>query len=53
MAFTFVWITVLVILAFSILLCFITMHFVTAVVLIFVTAFVGALPQFFLIGSRI
>ena len=53
MAFTFVWITILVILAFGILLSFITMHFVLAVVLIFVTALVGALPQIFLIGSRI
>ena len=53
MAFTFVWITILVILAFSILLSFITMHFVLAVILIFVTAFVGMLPQMFLIGSRI
>jgi hypothetical protein len=29
------------------------MHFVLAVILIFVTALVGTLPQIFLIGSRI
>ncbi|MDQ1371486.1 MAG: hypothetical protein QG582_400, partial [Candidatus Thermoplasmatota archaeon] len=43
----------LVVLAVSILLSFITMHFVLAFVLIFLTALVGILPTFFLVGSRI
>lgn len=53
MLFTAVWIIMLVVLAISILLCFITMQFILAIVLIFVTAIVGCLPVFFLIGSRI
>lgn len=53
MLFTTVWIISLVAPAFSILLCFITMQFVLAVVLIIMTAIVGCLPTFFLIGSRI
>jgi len=53
LAFTVVWVCVLVFLALAIVFSFITMHFVTAVVLIFVTAAVGSLPAFFLIGSRI
>jgi len=53
LAFTVVWVCVLVFLALAIVFSFITMHFVTAVVLIFVTAAVGSLPALFLIGSRI
>jgi hypothetical protein len=53
MRFTAIWILALVSLAMGILISFITMHFVLAVVLILVTALVGTLPQFFLIGSRI
>ena len=53
MGFTVVWIVVLVILALGILVSFITMHFILAIVLIFVTAIVGTLPQLSLIGSRI
>jgi len=52
-AFTAVWIILLVVLALSILLCFITMHFVLALVLVFLTALVGVLPRLFLEGSRI
>lgn len=51
--FTAVWIIALVILGMGVLISFITLHLVLGVVLIFVTAIVGALPQFFLIGSRI
>ncbi|HIJ16359.1 MAG TPA: hypothetical protein HA364_01095 [Thermoplasmata archaeon] len=51
--FTAVWVTLLVVLAVSILVSFVTMHFVLAIVLIFVTALVGVLPQLFLVGSRI
>jgi hypothetical protein len=51
--FTAVWVVLLVVLAISILVSFITMRFVLAVVLIFLTALVGVLPQLFLIGSRI
>jgi hypothetical protein len=53
MAFTAIWITLLVVLALSILLCFITMHFVLALVLVFLTTLVGVLPRLFLEGSRI
>lgn len=53
MAFTAIWVTTLVFLVLGILASFITFHFITAVVLIFVTAAVGSLPTFFLIGSRI
>jgi hypothetical protein len=53
MRFTAFWILALVFLAMGILISFITMHFVLAVVLILVTALVGTLPQFFLIGSRV
>ena len=53
MRFTAFWILVLVFLAMGILISFITMHFVLAVVLILVTALVGTLSQFFLIGSRV
>ncbi len=53
MKFTAVWVTLLVVLAVSILVSFVTMHFVLAIVLIFVTALVGVLPQLFLVGSRI
>ncbi len=53
MAFTAIWISALVVLALSILLSFITMHFVLAFVLIVLTAAVGVLPTLFLIGSRI
>jgi hypothetical protein len=53
MRFTALWITALVILAMSTLLSFITMRFVLGVILIFVTALVGTLPTFFLVGSRI
>ena len=53
MRFTAIWILALVFLATGILISFVTMHFVLAVVLILVTALVGTLPQFFLIGSRI
>lgn len=53
LAFTAVWIISLVFLAYAILMMIITMHFIVAIILIFVTAIVGTLPQFFLIGSRI
>jgi len=53
MRFTAIWILALVILAMSILLSFITMHFILAIILIFITALVGVLPTFFLVGSRI
>lgn len=53
MRFTAIWITLLVILAVSILLSFATMHFVLAFILIFLTALVAVLPTLFLIGSRI
>ena len=53
MRFTAFWILALVFLAMGILISFITMHFVLAVVLILVTALVGTLSQFFLIGSRV
>lgn len=53
MEFTVIWVMALVGCALGIVLSFITMHFVLAVVLIFVTAAVGTLPQLFLIGSRI
>ncbi|MGD9962962.1 MAG: hypothetical protein AB7S97_03590 [Thermoplasmata archaeon] len=52
-AFTAAWVIVLVALAVSILLAFVTMHFILAFVLIFLTALVGVLPVFFLVGSRI
>jgi len=29
------------------------MHFILAIILIFITAIVGVLPTFFLVGSRI
>lgn len=51
--FTAIWVVLLVALAISILLCFVTRHFILAFVLIFLTALVGTLPQLFLIGSRI
>jgi hypothetical protein len=53
MRFTAIWILALVILAMSTLLSFITMHFILAIILIFITALVGVLPTFFLVGSRI
>ena len=53
LAFTAVWVISLVFLAYGALTLFITRHFVAAVFLIFVTAVVGTLPKFFLIGSRI
>ena len=53
LAFTAVWVISLVFLAYGALTLFITRHFVAAVFLIFVTAIVGTLPKFFLIGSRI
>ena len=53
MTFTVIWTLLLVVLAVSILLSFITMHFILAFVLIFLTALVGILPTFFLVGSRI
>ncbi len=52
-AFTAIWVTLLVVLAVSILLSFITMHFVLAFVFIALTVVVAVLPQLFLIGSRI
>jgi len=51
--FTAVWVTLLVIFAVSILLSFITMHFVLAAVFIILTVLTAILPQFFLVGSRI
>ncbi len=53
LAFTAVWVISLVFLAYAILTLIITGHFIVAIILIFVTAIVGTLPQFFLIGSRI
>lgn len=53
MKFTAVWVTLLVILAISIVVSFITLHFVLAVVFIIATVFVAVLPQLFLVGSRI
>ena len=53
MAFTAIWVVALVVLALLIMISFITMHFVLAFVLIFVTALVGVLPRLFLEGSRI
>ena len=50
---TVIWTLLLVVLAVSILLSFITMHFVLAFILIFLTALVGILPTFFLVGLRI
>lgn len=52
-AFTAIWTSLLVVLALATIASFITMHFVLAVVLIFVTALVGVLPKLFLVGSRI
>lgn len=52
-AFTAAWVVTLVVLAVSILLCFVTGHFVLAFVLVFLTALVGTLPHLFLVGSRI
>lgn len=51
--FTVIWVLTLVACALGILFSFITQRFVLAIVLIFVTALVGTLPQLFLIGSRI
>lgn len=51
--FTVVWVVLLVFLAISIIVSIVTMHFIIAVALIFLTAVVGSLPQLFLIGSRI
>lgn len=53
MVFTAVWISALVALALSIVLSFVTRHFICAAVLIFLTAVVAALPRVFLEGSRI
>lgn len=53
LAFTVAWATVLVLLVISILLSFITRHFVLAVGLVILTVIVGILPTFFLVGSRI
>lgn len=53
MTFTVVWILILVVLAVSILLSFVTMHFLLAFVFIFLTALVAVLPTLFLVGSRI
>ncbi len=51
--FTAVWVVSLVVLAISIIVSIVTMHFILAIALIFLTALVGSLPQLFLIGSRI
>lgn len=51
--FTAVWIALLVVLALSILLSFITMHFVLAFIFIALTVVVAMLPTLFLVGSRI
>lgn len=51
--FTAIWVVSLVALAISILVSIVTMHFVLAVVFVFLTALVGSLPHFFLVGSRI
>jgi len=51
--FTAVWVTLLVVLAVSILASFITMHFVLAGIFIILTVVVAVLPQLFLVGSRI
>jgi hypothetical protein len=53
MRFTAIWVVALVALALLILMCFITRHFVIAIVLVFVTACVGVLPSLALVGSRI
>ena len=53
LAFTTLWVTLLVLLALATLLSFITMHFAAGVVLIVLTVIVGVAPTFFLIGSRI
>lgn len=51
--FTVVWVVLLVALAISIIVSIVTMHFIIAIALIFLTAVVGSLPQLFLISSRI
>jgi len=48
-----IWFLLLVLMAFLILLAFITMHICLAVALILVTAVIGTLPTLFLYGSRI
>lgn len=53
MKFTAIWVTLLVVLAVSILVSLITMHFALAIVFIIATVIVAVLPQLFLIGSRI
>lgn len=53
MRFTAIWVTMLVVLAVSILISFITMHFILAAVFIVLTVAVAVLPTLFLVGSRI
>lgn len=53
MRFTAIWVALLVVLAVSILLSFITMHFVLAALFIILTVVVAVLPTLFLVGSRI
>lgn len=53
LAFTALWVTLLVLLALATLLSAMTMHFVETVVFIVLTVLVGVAPTFFLIGSRI
>ena len=53
LAFTVGWTTLLVVLAVSTLLAFITLHFVAGIVLIILTVITATAPTFFLIGSRI